>query len=289
MSLPALLVMQLREVLREAAGEDHLRSVTSVSGGDISQAFRLTCDNGSYFLKLNDTTTCPGMFAAEAKGLRLIGDSAPVVLAEGELGAVSFLLMRWIDSAENTPAAQTNLGRVVADLHRVTASEFGLDHDNYIGSLRQSNSFHADWTSFFIAERLQPLLKMAYNSGNIDAPLVGDFERLFGRLDHLFPHEPPALLHGDLWSGNYLIARYNLPVLIDPACYFGHREMDIAMSRLFGGFSPSFYASYHAHFPLQPGWERRVSLWNLYPLLVHVNLFGSGYLSQLKTSLNQWL
>jgi fructosamine-3-kinase len=174
----------------------------------------------------------------------------------------------------------------LAKLHEVKSDQYGLDHDNYIGSLAQSNTKHPDWKSFFITERIQPQLKLAMEKGLIDMEMIKQFESFFDHFDDLIPEEPPALLHGDLWNGNYLVSNSGKAALIDPAVYFGHREMDLAMTKLFGGFDAEFYQAYNEKFPLKKGWEKRIPIHNLYPLLVHVNLFGSGYVSQIKLILN---
>ncbi|MFZ1687503.1 MAG: fructosamine kinase family protein, partial [Flavobacteriales bacterium] len=175
----------------------------------------------------------------------------------------------------------------LARLHGHTNSTFGLDpastagrRDNYIGSLKQVNTGQVTWGEFFIHCRLEPQVKMAIDHQRIGMGDVLRFERLYGKLPSLFPIEPPALLHGDLWSGNFLCDAHHQPVLIDPAVYYGHREMDIAMTKLFGGFEPAFYSAYSDAWAMEIGWEERADLCNLYPLLVHVNLFGGSYAGQ---------
>ena len=168
----------------------------------------------------------------------------------------------------------------------MSAVSFGLDHDNYIGSLAQSNKKHADWISFFMEERIRPQLKLAMDKKLIDEGTVKQFDKLFDHFDRLIPKEKPALLHGDLWNGNFLVSDSSRAALIDPAVYFGHREMDLAMTTLFGGFDSEFYRAYDEVFPLEKGFEKRVDIHNLYPLLVHVNLFGGGYVRQVKAVLN---
>ena len=179
-------------------------------------------------------------------------------------------------------------GKQLAQLHQNTNTSFGLEESNYIGSLLQQNNLHNNWIDFFINERLKPQIKLARDNGKIDLSTITKFERLYTKLDEIFPEEPPALLHGDLWSGNFMVDEKGGPVIIDPAVYFGHREMDIAMTKLFGGFNQQLYQSYNEHFPLEKGWEQRVDICNLYPLMVHVNLFGGGYLEQVKSILNKF-
>ena len=150
-----------------------------------------------------------------------------------------------------------------------------------MGSLRQNNCFHSSWVDFFINERLDKQVQLASRKGLLSGPLEKQFERLYAQLDELLPEEPPCLVHGDLWSGNFMVSENGEVCLIDPAVYYGNREVDLAMSTLFGGFSPDFYTSYEEEYPLIPGWKDRLELYNLYPLLIHLNLFGSGYLGSI--------
>lgn len=262
-----------------------------ISGGSINQTYRLQTTKGDYFIKINSGMQFPGMFEAEAAGLKLIADTGaiavPKVIATCEACAESFLLMEWVDTRRPTAKASAQLGRALAEMHRHTAAAFGLEGDNYMGSLRQSNRRHQSWTEFFINERLQPMVKMAVDAGWLNRADLTRFEALYGALPGLFDEESPALIHGDLWGGNYLIGEDETPYLIDPAVSFGHREFDIAMTTLFGGFSREFYAAYHESFPLAPDWDDRTDLWNLYPLLVHLNLFGGGYLGQVRGALQR--
>lgn len=174
-------------------------------------------------------------------------------------------------------------------MHKHTNAQFGFTADNYIGYLPQHNNYHNTWASFFVHNRLMPMVQMAFDKRlltSFDAQL---FERLYLNLYNLFDEEPPALLHGDLWSGNYLIGIDGKPYLIDPAVCYGNREFDIAMTTLFGGFTREFYNGYQEVYPLLTGWEHRLALWNLYPLLVHLNLFGGSYLGQVQSSLKKYV
>ena len=176
----------------------------------------------------------------------------------------------------------TDFGHSLAALHRHSSGFYGLDHGNYMGSLTQTNTKHPDWSSFFIEERLERQLIRAKNSGYFSTEDVVRFQRLFSQFKTLCPAEKPSLVHGDLWGGNYLVSGQGRACLIDPAVYYGHREVDIAMSTLFGGFDPEFYSSYNEVFPMEKGWRERLDIYNLYPLLVHLNLFGSGYLGSIE-------
>ncbi len=168
-------------------------------------------------------------------------------------------------------------GKRLAAQHRVTASQHGLDHDNYIGRLPQSNKKHKDWIDFFVQERLEPQLKMAIDDGTLSSSTHQHFQRLYKQLPSLLPDEPASLLHGDLWSGNYFFIAGGDPAIYDPAVYYGNREIELAMTHLFGGFSSTFYDAYNQNFAIEPDFASRKDIYNLYPLLVHTNLFGSSY------------
>jgi fructosamine-3-kinase len=267
-----------------------------VSGGDINAAYRLELADGRrVFVKTNDRAD-PAMFPAEARGLAWLSEAkalripAVIAVSSGRAGEPAFLALEFLESGSPGRGFDEALGRGLADLHRSGAAHFGLDHDNFIGPLPQSNRSHSNWSEFFRDERLRPQLELAQRRGRADASLERSFERLFARLDELVgPIEPPARLHGDLWGGNLHVAEGGEPCVIDPACYGGHREVDLAMMRLFGGFSERVFAAYHERSPLAAGYAERVSLYQLYPLMVHLNLFGSGYLSGVKSALGRYV
>ena len=177
----------------------------------------------------------------------------------------------------------------MAALHRHGAPAFGLDHDNYIGRLPQTNTFAVTWAEFYRVRRLGPQLRAAADAGLAPARVRSSFERLFAQIESLCgPPEPPARLHGDLWGGNLIADERGGPCLIDPAVYGGHREIDLAMMKLFGGFAPHVFAAYKEAFPLADGYRERVALYQLYPLMVHVNLFGGGYGSSVERILAKY-
>ena len=226
------------------------------------------------------------MLESEAKGLAMLRDAGavqvPKVVGHALADGHTLLLMEWLEPGRRGADFFLRFGAGLAQLHSHSDATFGLDHDNYIGSLPQCNRRHPTWTAFFTEERLDPQLRMAVDDGALGRETVRHFERLYARLEEIFPTEPPALLHGDLWIGNYLTGPDGHAAIVDPAVYFGHREMDLAMTRLFGGFDAAFYIGYHDIHPLEPGFEARVDICNLYPLLVHVNLFGGGYAGQVR-------
>jgi fructosamine-3-kinase len=157
-----------------------------------------------------------------------------------------------------------------------------------MGALPQSNCRHDDWISFFIEERLEKQVRLAQNSGLLERKDINRFERLYTLFDTLIPKEQPSLIHGDLWGGNYLCSTAAEPYLIDPAAHYGHRESDLAMTTLFGGFSTEFYTAYHEAYPIEKGWEGRLDLYNLYPLLIHLNLFGPSYHGSIRIILQRF-
>lgn len=295
MVLSQPLIQALETAIRAIdAGDFRIQSIVPVHGGDINRAFRLETMRRRYFVKTNEAPAALTMFLGESDGLeRILKATAPAhaprPFMAGHAAGEAFLLMTWIEAGDKQqPGAQEALGRLLATLHQNRAHRFGFKHDNYIGTLAQSNATAADWTAFFIEQRLKKQLALARHRLE-GTGLLARFDQLFARLADLYPEERPSLVHGDLWSGNYLVDTACQPVLIDPAIYYGHREVDIAMTRLFGGFSERFYAAYHEVLPLETGWEHRVALWNLYPLLVHLNLFGEAYIPPLTQALSNYL
>jgi len=293
LAVMASLNASIEEALAAALGKTvAIRSFRSIGGGCINRAQRMETDAGVFFIKTNSATRFPGMFAAEAKGLALLRQAGalgvPAVVACGEGQGQSFIIMEFIHAAARTRLFWENFGRALARLHRHRAVRFGLDHDNYIGSLPQSNTRHDTWHSFFIEERLRKQSRPARDAGLLSSVHIRQLESLYPRLAGFFPAEAPALLHGDLWSGNFMTDNRGEACLIDPAVYYGHREAELAFTRLFGGFDVRFYDAYHEAFPLHHGWEERMDMYNLYPLLVHVNLFGGGYVAEVVNILNKY-
>lgn len=281
------LINKIQDILHRKTGSDcSVKSFVPVPGGSINKAYALNTDKGVFFVKLNNAKAFPGMFEAEAKGLELLKKNSkfqiPDVIAVDYLRDDAFILMEHIEKGPSTNDFFQTFGRTLALMHKQSNKKFGLDHDNYIGSLAQSNKQQDNWIGFFIEERMEKQLKLAIDSKTMSSEIKKSFERLYKRLNELMPEEPAALIHGDLWSGNYLSTRGGIPCIIDPAVYYGHREMDLAMTKLFGGFSPAFYQSYFEEYPLEKGWEKRLDGFQLYPLMVHVNLFGGSYVEDVR-------
>jgi fructosamine-3-kinase len=181
-----------------------------------------------------------------------------------------------------------NFGTALAALHKNTQDNFGLDEDNYIGSLSQSNRCHSDWTDFFIAERLEPQIALARNNRKISQSHTRQFEKLYKKFPEIFPEEKPALVHGDLWNGNFITGKDGYACLVDPAVHYGNREAELSFTKLFGGFDPGFYQAYQQAFPLEKCFAQRVDIYNLYPLMVHVNLFDGGYAASVESILRKF-
>ena len=266
--------------------------IQPVGGGCINNAHKLETKHGSFFLKWNDAKHFPKMFNAEAAGLTLLRSTntiyIPEVIVESEAAEKSFLILEWIEPEKKQKKFWVDFGKKLALLHLHTSNYFGLEYDNYIGSFHQSNKQGSSWIDFFFSERIEPLLKRAIDQHKLSNRLIIKSAGLFKTLPEILPEENPSLLHGDLWPGNYLVGPDGFSCLIDPAVYFGHREMDLAMTRLFGGFDLEFYRSYDETFPLEKNWKSRVDIHNLYPLLVHVNLFGGGYAQEVNSILSRF-
>jgi fructosamine-3-kinase len=266
----------------------HVAELRSIAGGDINQAYRATLATGERAFVKTRPNAPKGMYAREAEGLAWLAE--PKVIRIPNVRAVTheLLVLEWVERGTRADDYDEQLGRGLAALHRTFAAGFGLDVDNFIGSLPQANRPLPSWAEFYWERRLSPLLEKAGRQGLLASTLRRRFDALHTRLDQLVgAPEPPARLHGDLWSGNLHADDRGAPVLIDPAVYGGHREVDLAMLQLFGSPSPRFFAAYDEVYPLQPDPQTRAPLYQLYPLLVHVCLFGAGYLGQLEYALRR--
>lgn len=257
-------------------------ALTPIGGGDINQTFSIGNGARRYFVKTNRAGCLP-MFEAEADALRALDATqtirVPHVIASGAAAGQAFLVLEYLDLCSGGDAAL--LGEQMAQLHRLPHTRFGWTHDNWIGSTLQRNAWQHDWIAFWREQRLGFQLTLAAQNGHGGA-LQRDGDRLLARLGSLFDgYAPmPSLLHGDLWGGNHGFLADGAPVIFDPALYVGDRECDLAMSELFGGFAADFYAAYRASWPLDAGYGVRKTLYNLYHILNHANLFGGGYAAQ---------
>ncbi|MBI1966219.1 MAG: fructosamine kinase family protein [Betaproteobacteria bacterium] len=280
--------------IREASGAPFaIESSGAVGGGCINQGYRVRGKDAAYFVKVNEPTRLP-MFEAEAAGLAELARSStvrvPRPVCHGANARASWIALEWIEFGRAGSAGMRELGRGLARLHRVSGERYGWHRDNTIGATQQINTPGADWVAFWREHRLGYQLKLAAGNGH-RGRLQDDGARLLDRLPAFFEgYRPaPSLLHGDLWSGNAGFDANGAPVIYDPAVYYGDREADLAMTGLFGGFSPDFYSGYREEFPLDPGYARRKDLYNLYHVLNHLNLFGGGYRAQAERMITQLL
>jgi len=268
-----------------------VRGARPLAGGDINDAYEVALADGREVFVKSNVSAPNDMFVAEARGLAWLGEAKAlrvpgVLAASGANDLTPFLALELIRPRQREADFDERLGRGLAALHRHGAPAFGLDHDNYVGRLPQKNTYGVTWPEFYRVRRLGPQLRAAADAGLAPARVRRDFERLFHQIETLCgAAEPPARLHGDLWGGNLITDDRGEPCLIDPAVYGGHREIDLAMMKLFGGFGPRVFEAYKEAFPLADGYRERVALYQLYPLMVHVNLFGGGYLGQVEAAL----
>ncbi len=258
----------------------------AVSGGDINDAAEVTLADGRVVFVKTNRRADPAMFPAEARGLAWLAEARAIRIPRVLAVSPQFLALERITPGRRKADFDEQLGRALAALHRFGAPGFGLDHDNFIGRLPQVNGPLPTWPGFYRAQRIEPQLRMAVEGGLATSAMLRGCDRLLATIDELAgPPEPPARLHGDLWGGNLLVDEAGVPCLIDPAVYGGHREVDLAMMRLFGGFGPRVFAAYDEAYPLAPGHEERVPLYQLYFLLAHVNLFGGSYVPSVESAL----
>ena len=252
-----------------------------VSGGDINDAYRVRLDDKRVVFVKTHANPPAGMFAAEAAGLEWLRGAlrVPNVIASGD----SLLALEWLDIGAKGRGFDEALGRGLAALHRRGAPSFGLERDNFLATLPQINTPATDGVAFWVEQRVRPLATRAIAAGHMP-DVHANLDALRDRRDRFGPEEPPARLHGDLWWGN-VIAVAGEPVIIDPAVYGGHREVDLAMLALFGGLPDALVGAYDEVFPLATGWRGRVALWQLYPLAAHACLFGGGYGAQFTRAL----
>ena len=254
-------------------------------GGDTNAAYKLTTDTGeNFFLKVNSSTYHKGIINSEVDSLQLLASKnlrVPRIVCHKALEHYSFLCLEWIDTTSSSNASA--LAKLIVNLHSNQQERYGYDKDNYIGNLHQPNRYYSDFTDFYISCRIEPQIRLATEHGY---SLSTSF---YKNLCANIPEEPPTLIHGDLWGGNYLINTLGAAFLIDPSVSYSHREMDIAMMRLFGGFDSEVFNVYNEMTPLIMGWQNRLDVFQLYYLLIHLNLFGSGYYNQVERIIRKYL
>ncbi|UTA68372.1 fructosamine kinase family protein [Emticicia sp. 21SJ11W-3] len=280
-------------ILFETLGHDvQVNEYRLLQGGSINATVQILTSEGKYFVKYN-TLNYDQMFAAEARGLDLLRETKviriPEVINWGRRDGHDYLILEHIEANKQNKFYWETLGHKLAALHRNTSDCFGLGFNNYIGSLEQNNEPNINWIPFFIEKRLNVQAGLAYYNELIDKEVYDKFQKFYELLPSLLPDERPSLLHGDLWAGNVIADNIGEPCLIDPAVYYGNREVELAFTRLFDGFDNRFYEAYHESFPLQPRFEDRAGIYNLYALMVHVNIFGAIYLPPVLRTLNRYL
>ena len=254
----------------------------AVSGGDITDAYVIESSSDRFFIKTSAKPWAEQLFTSESRGLKQLGAThtikVPKVYAEGDFDGTGYLILEFIESKTPDTSDFERLGRKLAELHLVSQpNEFGSPFDNYIGHLPQSNTMEKSWVTFYVERRLIPQIQLAEEKGLLSETDIPPKDNLKEVCYTLVGEVTPSLLHGDLWGGNFLIAMDGTPVLIDPSVYIGHSEVDLAMSRLFGGFGPSFYTAYHELIPPHHSQKDLTQVYQLYYLLVHLNLFGNSY------------
>lgn len=266
--------------------------IVPVTGGNINIAFKILTHSHSFFCKLNNATKFPQLFEKEKHGLKTLASiniiRTPGIIGCFEINDIQILIIEWIEPGEQTPLFWEQFGHQLASLHLISTLNFGFSEWNYMGCVIQDNKSSFDWINFFINQRLEPIIKKCTDSGLLTSKHCKAFEFIYKQLDHIFPIEPASLLHGDLWSGNVLCSKGSTPVLIDPAVYYGHRSMDLAMTTLFGKFDPLFYQAYNNIYPLPKNYKEQWQVCHFYPLLIHLFLFGISYRSRIETILNSF-
>lgn len=282
--------MNLQPIIKKTGLE--IIKIEPVGGGDINEAYCLYGPVQKYFLKVNDAARFSGMFKKEGKGLQALQSQCnlviPKVIECGEVEGKQFLVLEWLEKGAAATNFWIDFGTALAQMHKQSKGFFGFDEDNYIGSLPQINSKHQTWGSFYAECRILPLVKKFNDTNLFSSSDINHAENFCKKIDEIFPAEPASLLHGDLWGGNYMIVQNGSAAIYDPAVYYGHREMDLGMTLLFGGFSTPFYDAYNRAYPLEKNWRQRIPYTQLYPLLVHAILFGGHYIQSAREILMEF-
>ncbi len=267
----------------------------SIGGGCISNAVHIRSTAGDYFAKWSRGEAAH-TFPSEAASLSVMRSAnstlvvpSPLLALDASDGSPGVLLTEWIETGSTDGDFWALFGQALADLHESTADQYGFDTNNFIGRLPQDNKWEETWVDFFRLRRLEPQAARARRNRRWNASWDAPLDRLYARLEEMLPMRPEAsLLHGDLWSGNYMVNSSGQPVVIDPASYYGHRETDLAMTELFGGFDRQFYKSYREAWPVERGYEERREIYNLYHLINHLNHFGSAYSGPIERILRRY-
>lgn len=265
--------------------------IRALSGGDISQCFQVCTHDGYFVVKTNTHQLAVAMFEAERKALMHLGKMSPIVTPQvyttGQTRDHAYLLMEFIEAKKGNEEDYRRLGGVLAQMHSGESEFFGWEEDNFIATLVQNNTGNSNWGEFFYRQRLLPQFELAASHKRWPKEAIPAGGQVIQRIEELSGKVKPALLHGDLWAGNHLIREDGVAVLIDPASYYGHSEVDMAMSRLFGGYPDSFYQAYYERAGGQPNYDLQ-EIYQLYFLLVHLNLFGASYYQSVKRIVDRY-
>ncbi len=266
--------------------DEHIVDVSSVGGGDISDAYKIITSSNSYFVKTGEKKNALKMYRTELEGLKHLTDKAhikvPKAVKATEDGQRAFLILEWVEAGTYNTNTPQKIAKALVQLHAVKEKFFGLDYNNFVGYLDQINDKNDDWLSFYYQNRIEYQLKMAIDVGRLDFSTMRKVDKMFRLIEQEHPDVEPCLLHGDLWNGNVMIGQGGEPYFIDPAIYYGYREMDYAMMRLFGGFDQAIFDYIDDKMPLDKGYEDRLRFYQLYYVLVHVNIFGGSYSHSVK-------
>ena len=258
-------------------------NIHSVFGGDINKAYKIITGTTPLFVKVNDAAFSRDMFEKEAKGLKTLKDTGhlnvPDVVDIKTQDKYTVLVLQWIEPGNRNKTTNGDIARQLSNLHNSKNDYFGLSYDNYLGTLNQINGFEENWLDFYFKNRIEYQIQLAIDSGLMGKHIIAKVDKMFSSIAKDYPVVIPSLLHGDLWGGNYMIAINGKAVFIDPAIYYGYREMDIAMMKLFGGFDKEVFDLYNESMPLDYDWQSRLCFHQLYYILAHVNLFGGGYVN----------
>jgi protein-ribulosamine 3-kinase len=291
--IPSAIQSIIQQKLSDHFGaSSHQVQFQRIGGGSINDTWRIIRGTENYFCKINSAHKFPQLFEKEVEGLRLIGIThsirVPGVIDHFESNGQQILLLEWITEGKRSSSFWKDFGQQLSALHGVQGTAFGLERDNYMGSVEQVNTYTPVWIDFFREQRLRTLVERCARLNLLSSSHVKKFEKLYQVLGSIFNEsDGPVLVHGDLWSGNFMCDAES-PVLIDPAVYYGHPSVDLGMTTLFGGFSAEFYEVYNYHRPFPSNYKEQWMICNLYPLLIHLLLFGQSYLSQIDQTLEKF-
>ncbi|MCD7034752.1 fructosamine kinase family protein [Metabacillus sp. GX 13764] len=287
------MISLIEKALHSLGDNSEITKCQPVSGGDINEAYRVQTLRKTYFVKHNSHIP-EGFFESEANGLNEIRNthtaSVPDVLALEHEGRHGVLVLEWIQSGPKLKKTDMLLGQDAAQMHQTAGKQYGYGSDSFIGRLPQPNGWHDDWEEYYRMKRLYPQIRLAGEKGRLSNGRGDKLEKLLSSLHRWIPSNPiPSLLHGDLWGGNWIAGPNGKPYLIDPSVFYGDHEMEIAFTELFGGFNADFYSAYNEIMPLSPEYEERKQLYQLYFLLVHLNLFGETYGSAVDQAVKRYI